>query len=72
MNRPEPLLRNADTPAIGHPFRQSLPVEMIHLAHTEQMVEAATSPRSKALGDDASLFLLSFIAFFTAFYTFIF
>ena len=56
----------------GHPFRQSLPLEWFQLARAEHVRDAAAPSRGKALGEDASLFLLSFIAFFTAFYTFIF
>lgn len=61
--------RNDD---IRHPFRQSLPIEMLQIAEKEHAAKAATPTKEKWLGEDASLFLLSFLAFFTAFYTFIF
>lgn len=57
---------------IGHPFRQSLPIEMIQRAQKDRDLETALPTKGKWLGEDASLFVLSFLAFFTAFYTFIF
>lgn len=57
---------------IRHPFRQSLPIETVQIARREHGLEAVPSSRTKWLGEDVSLFLLSFLAFFTAFYTFIF
>lgn len=61
-------LRGEET---GHPFRQSLPIDIVQVAgdgHDSDIMARATE---KGLGEDASLFLLSFLAFFTAFYTFI-
>ncbi len=57
---------------IGHPFRQSLPFEMAQIAKAEHALEGSATTGGKWLGEDVSLFLLSFLAFFTAFYTFIF
>lgn len=57
---------------IGHPFRQSLPVNLVQIAREEHDSDITATAKEKGLGDDASLFLLSFLAFFTAFYTFIF
>ncbi len=57
---------------IKHPFRQSLPIKFAQMAREEHDSENAAIAQEKGLGDDASLFLLSFLAFFTAFYTFIF
>tara|TARA_R110000824_G_scaffold24452_7_gene86112 strand:+ start:690 stop:908 length:219 start_codon:yes stop_codon:yes gene_type:complete len=57
---------------IRHPFRQSLPIEMVQITRKEHALEASTTSKERWLGEDASLFLLSFLAFFTAFYTFIF
>jgi hypothetical protein len=56
---------------IRHPFRQSLPAEIVQIAREEHGLEAAAPSKGKWLGDDASLFLLSFLTFFTAFYMFI-
>ena len=58
--------------AIRHPFRQSLPLTIVQIAREEHESEAAALPKAKGIGDDASLFLLSFLPFFTAFYMFIF
>ena len=57
---------------IGHPFRQSLPFEMAQIAKADHALEATAKAEGKWLGEDVSLFILSFLAFFTAFYTFIF
>ncbi|MGB5484562.1 MAG: hypothetical protein WBM93_08680 [Parasphingorhabdus sp.] len=62
------VLRNEN---IRHPFRQSLPVEIEQIAREEHGPEAVATSKGKWLGEDASLFLLSFLTFFTAFYTFI-
>lgn len=57
-----------------HPFRLSLPRDA--LALTQELVAAekaeVTAKPNKWLNEDASLFVLSFSAFFTAFYLFIF
>lgn len=72
MNREtsRPSLLRDDS--IRHPFRQSLPHEMVQMARHEHAMENAEPAKRKGWGDDASLFVLSFFAFFTAFYTFIF
>ena len=57
---------------IRHPFRQTLPMTIVQLAREEHESEAAAIAKAGGLGDDVSLFLLSFLAFFTAFYMFIF
>tara|TARA_R110001606_G_scaffold160105_1_gene303999 strand:+ start:893 stop:1111 length:219 start_codon:yes stop_codon:yes gene_type:complete len=57
---------------ISHPFRQRLPTTMIKIAKEQQELDSAAVPKAGGIGDDASLFVLSFLAFFTAFYTFIF
>ena len=57
---------------IGHPFRQSLPATIVQIAREEHESDGAATTNAGGIGDDASLFLLSFLAFFTAFYTFIF
>tara|TARA_R110000824_G_scaffold11585_4_gene50704 strand:- start:16144 stop:16362 length:219 start_codon:yes stop_codon:yes gene_type:complete len=57
---------------IRHPFRQSLPIKIAEIAREENDSKAATTAKDRWLGDDISLFLLSFLAFFTAFYMFIF
>jgi hypothetical protein len=55
-----------------HPFRLSLPLEALALGEVQVAPkQAAASPR-KWLNEDTSLFVLSFSAFFTAFYLFIF
>ncbi|WP_254054412.1 hypothetical protein [Sphingorhabdus sp. EL138] len=57
---------------VRHPFRLSLPLEALSLNDEQiSLAETAKQPR-KRLSEDASLFLLSFSAFFTAFYLFIF
>jgi hypothetical protein len=55
---------------LKHPFRQSLPVNIVQMTREERDLDAIT--KEKGLGEDVSLFLLSFLAFFTAFYMFIF
>lgn len=57
---------------IKHPFRQTLPVQIVQIARDEHDSELALSGKDKGLAHDVSLFLLSFLAFFTAFYMFIF
>jgi len=42
------------------------------MAREEHQSDTAARAKSNRIGDDVSLFLLSFLAFFTAFYTFIF
>jgi hypothetical protein len=63
------VLRNE---GIRHPFRQTLPVTIVQIARDEHDSEMAAMPKAGGVGDDVSLFFLSFLAFFTAFYTFIF
>ncbi len=55
-----------------HPFRLSLPLEVLTVAQDDVMAVEAVAPPKKWLNEDASLFVLSFSAFFTAFYLFIF
>lgn len=57
---------------IRHPFRQSLPIGIGKIASSPKANKAEQAANEKWLSDDASLFLLSFLAFFTAFYLFIF
>ena len=57
---------------VGHPFRQGLPTRIASIAKEEQDSEKAATATDQGLKEDASLFLLSFLAFFTAFSTFIF
>ena len=45
---------------------------IVQMAREEHESEAAAIAKAGGLGDDVSLFLLSFLAFFTAFYMFIF
>tara|TARA_R110001599_G_scaffold308161_1_gene514969 strand:+ start:210 stop:359 length:150 start_codon:yes stop_codon:yes gene_type:complete len=49
-----------------------LPIEIIQIARDKHDSERVAIAKEKGLGDDVSLFLLSFLAFFTAFYMFIF
>jgi hypothetical protein len=56
---------------MGHPFRQSLPIEIVQIARKEHGLQIAASSKKHWLGEDASLFLLSFLSFFTTFYMFI-
>jgi len=44
----------------------------VQMAKEEHDSDTAAMAKTSGFGDDASLFLLSFLAFFTAFYTFIF
>ena len=55
-----------------HPFRLSLPLEALALNEGNVAAEEAAAKPKKWLNEDASLFILSFSAFFTAFYLFIF
>lgn len=55
-----------------HPFRLSLPLEVLTVAQDQAIAVEAVEPSKKWLNEDASLFVLSFSAFFTAFYLFIF
>ncbi|WP_373491282.1 hypothetical protein [Parasphingorhabdus sp.] len=68
--RSRPLILRDE--GIRHPFRQSLPIEIVQIARKEQDSQVALAGKEKGLAHDASLFLLSFLAFFTAFSTFIF
>ncbi|GAA0469943.1 hypothetical protein GCM10009096_08580 [Parasphingorhabdus litoris] len=52
-----------------HPFRLSLPKEAFAIAEDERVIAA---PKKKWMNEDTSMFMLSFSAFFTAFYLFIF
>ncbi len=47
-----------------------MPGDIAKIARKERDSDAATENRW--MGEDVSLFVLSFLAFFTAFYTFIF
>lgn len=55
-----------------HSFRHSLPIKIAEIAREEHDLDRVSIAKEKGLGADASLFLLSFLAFFTVFYTFIF
>ncbi|WP_417610306.1 hypothetical protein [Parasphingorhabdus sp.] len=55
-----------------HPFRQSLPIDISQVAAEKRELELRETADKKGMGEDVSLFLLSFLAFFTAFYMFIF
>ncbi|VWX57495.1 hypothetical protein [Sphingorhabdus sp. 109] len=55
----------------GHSFRRSLPVKIVDIAAEEHDSDRVSIAKSKGFGEDVSLFLLSFLAFFTAFYMFI-
>lgn len=67
------MLQNArDNEVARHPFRRSLSLE--GLAQIDEQAasgDAATRSR-RWLNENVSLFVLSFSAFFTAFYAFIF
>jgi len=56
------------TESARHPFRQRLPRHVLAVAS-----DAPTSRKARAASDDSDwkLFMLSFVAFFTAFYSFI-
>lgn len=55
-----------------HPFRLGLPHELLAQIEEQAAAEQAAVQPKKWLNEDISLFLLSFSAFFTAFYLFIF
>jgi len=71
MDREKLLILASRNDGMGHPFRQSLPIEKIQIARKTEVSGESATPKRR-LGEDTSLFLLSFLAFFTAFYTFIF
>lgn len=54
----------------NHRFRRNIPSAIAKIARKERDSDAAA--KNRWMGEDISLFLLSFLAFFTAFYTFIF
>ena len=54
-----------------HPFRLKLPREALIVAPEERVV-ANEPERRLLLNEDIHMFVLSFLAFFTAFYLFIF
>jgi hypothetical protein len=58
--------------SIRHPFRQSLPIEFMQTARAQHELDSTTPAKKRRIGEDASMFMLSFFAFFTAFYMFIF
>ncbi|MDZ7588779.1 MAG: hypothetical protein U5J78_06470 [Parasphingorhabdus sp.] len=59
--------------AVRHPFRQMLPREIRASALALKAAEPVLArPKRSAFGEDTQLFLLSFLAFFSAFYLFIF
>lgn len=58
--------------AAKHPFRLSLPLDVLTVPRDQALTAEALSTPKKWLNEDASLFVLSFSAFFTAFYLFIF
>jgi len=66
------LLTRSHGQRTGHPFRQNLPVTFVQTAKEEHDSDRAAIAKGSGIGDDASLFLLSFFAFFTAFSIFIF
>jgi len=55
-----------------HPFRLTLPREILQTAQEQAVVEMAKPPEKYWRNEDLHLFLFSFVAFFTAFYLFIF
>jgi hypothetical protein len=55
-----------------HPFRLTLPREILQVALEEVAIEEAAPPPKFWQKEDVQLFLFSFVAFFTAFYLFIF
>lgn len=55
-----------------HPFRLTLPREILQIALEEVALEEASKPEKFWQKEDMQLFLFSFVAFFTAFYLFIF
>ena len=57
---------------IRHPFRQTLPPEILASARREAELAVEVAPRKVIVNEDVSMFLMSFTAFFMAFYLFIF
>ena len=55
-----------------HPFRLTLPREILRAAREEAVIEEAMPASKRWHGEDTQLFVFSFAAFFTAFYLFIF
>jgi len=55
-----------------HPFRSTLPREILQTAQEQAVVEMAKPSEKYWRNEDLHLFLFSFVAFFTAFYLFIF
>lgn len=67
------VFRNArDTEVARHPFRRSLSVEGSAQIKEQTACGEADTSQKRWLNEDVSLFILSFSAFFTAFYAFIF
>jgi len=58
--------------AARHPFRLGLPHKLLSQIEEQAVAEQNATLPKKWLNEDMSLFLLSFTAFFTAFYLFIF
>ena len=55
-----------------HPFRLTLPREILQVAEEQAAAEVAVQPKRFWQNEDVHMFMFSFIAFFTAFYLFIF
>lgn len=55
-----------------HPLRQQLPLSFFKVEVEEADSAAIKSSTSRWFNEDTSLFFLSFVTFFTAFYLFIF
>ncbi|MEP3227395.1 MAG: hypothetical protein ABJO01_15565 [Parasphingorhabdus sp.] len=70
QNRNRPLVLHNE--GSRHPFRLRLPREIFVIGPDELPLEEVAAPAKKGLSEDASLFMLSFSAFFAAFYLFIF
>jgi|TARA_R110001606_G_scaffold10816_8_gene46682 hypothetical protein len=68
-NRLRPLAQTGEV--ARHSFRRSLPEKIIGIAREEHDLDRVSAAKQKGFGEDVSLFLLSFLAFFTAFYMFI-
>ncbi|ATW04634.1 hypothetical protein [Sphingorhabdus sp. YGSMI21] len=56
---------------LRHSFRRGLPLKIADIGTDKQDSDRVSVAKQKGLGEDVSLFLLSFLAFFTAFYMFI-
>lgn len=69
-NRRRPLVLRHE--GVRHPFRQQMPMKFFEFDAHVVAVEAKADRKSRWLNEDTSLFVLSFLAFFTAFYLFIF